>query len=214
MGGRNGGLGVKSAALVAAVLALTPAAAAGQMRLGVRGGVNFARVTGSDVNSGRVDWRTGALAGVFVEGPLADIVGFELGTQYAQKGFQTDVGATTATAKLDYLEVPALLTVQVPAGRAWAVELYAGPTFSFAVRCSRQALGITDSGCKESQVKSFDLGGDVGAGLRFGLGGASQFLLDGFYDFGFTSFDDRSSPDDIKNEAFSLTVGILLPAGQ
>jgi hypothetical protein len=204
---------VRAAVLTAALIAALPAAAGAQMRFGLRAGVNFSSVTGRDVDQNLVDTRPGLLAGGFIEAPLADIMGVELGVQYSQKGFRTPAFGSTATAALDYLEVPALLTVTVPGGPNYGFALYAGPTFSFAVHCKGEVFGFNSIGCSDAGVRSFDLGGDVGAGVRLALSGGSSLLVDGFYNFGFTSIDSASNPYDMKNQVFSLTAGIMFPVG-
>ena len=199
----------------AAAFAVLPCAASAQLRFGGRVGVNFATVTGDDVDSDRVDPRHGLLAGAFLEAPLADIVSAELGLQYSQKGFEVNPsGTVTSRLKVDYLEVPALLTVEVSGSESFGFALYLGPTFSFRVKCEGEAGTITGIDCGDNTVKKFDLGADVGAGARFGMGGDAAFLVDAFYNFGFSSIDDDdTNPFDMKNEVISVSAGILLRAG-
>ena len=203
---------LRAAALVAVLMAALPAAAAAQMQAGLRGGVNFANVTGRDADNA-FDSRPGFLGGAFLEAPFADIVSIELGLQYSQKGFKVPGFGSSRTAQLDYFEVPALLTVLFPAGARTSLALYAGPTFSFAVRCRGDIFGFDAIDCRDAEVRTFDLGGDVGAGLRFPLASGSTFMVDGFYDFGFQSFDAARNPFDMKNQVFSLTAGLMVPVG-
>lgn len=199
-----------------AVAALAAQPAEAQMRFGIRAGANFATVTGDDVDQDAADTRTGLVAGGFLEAPLADIVRAHIGAQYSQKGFQSELAGEDAELKLDYFEVPALLAVLVPTNETIDIRLYVGPTFSFLVSCKGDVGGF-QADCEDpdgdKQVKSFDLGGEVGAGLAFGMGGGAALLVDGWYNFGFSSIDNTNADLDLKNEVFGVTAGVMFPAG-
>ena len=205
---------VLAALAAVAALAVLPRGATAQVRFGARVGVNFATVTGDDVDSDAVDPRHGLLAGVFLEAPLADIVAAELGLQYSQKGFEVNPsGTVTSRLKVDYLEVPALAAVAVGVNETFGLELYLGPLFSFRVKCAGEA-GAFSIACGDDDIEKFDLGGDVGVGARFGMGSGAAFLVDAFYNFGFSSIDASDvNPFDMKNEVISVSAGILLPTG-
>ena len=98
-------------------------------------------------------------------------------------------------------------------GDSFAFQLYLGPTFSFLVKCTGEAGNFGSENCSDEGIKSFDLGGDVGAGLRFGIGNGAAFLIDGFYDFGFQTIDSDNSFNqlDVKNEVISVTAGVVEP---
>lgn len=211
MSGYERAFGTLIVAIAVGALA-APTAASAQLRFGVRAGANFATVTGDDADGDDVDTRTGLVAGGFVEAPLADIIGLQVGALYSQKGFKPDVIGSSAAIKIDYLDVPALLVVTVPATESVGVGLYLGPTFSFRVKCEGTFAGFSGD-CDDQGIETFDLGGEVGAGLRFGMG-RSTFLLDGFYNFGLGSIDDDpSDPLDIKNQVFSVSAGLIFPVG-
>ena len=192
--------------------ALTAPPAAAQSRFGLRAGVNFAKLTGDDINGDAIERLTGFVGGGFLETPVSrDIVNLHLGLQYSQKGFETEALGSEASVKLDYLEVPALLAVIVPGSGTTDFRLYVGPTFSYRVKCSGTALGFSSNCDNDDSLKKFDLGGDAGAGLAFAIG-SGTLLVDGFYNFGLTTIDNSSSSDDVRNEVFSVTAGIIFPA--
>jgi len=194
-----------------AALAVEPATA--QTRFGLRAGVNFAKLTGDDIDSDAVDTRTGLLAGAFLEAPIADIVHLHLGAQYSQKGMKTEIIGGEAELALDYLEVPALLAVIVPGSGSTDIRLYVGPTLGYLIKCQGNAAGFSGDCDDTDQIKKFDLGGEVGAGISFGMGGGAAVLVDGFYNFGFMTIDDSAREDDVKNEVFGISAGIMFPAG-
>jgi hypothetical protein len=207
------GYRVVFAAGLCALAALAAEPAAAQTRLGLRAGVNFATWTGDDADSDAIGTRTGLLAGGFAEVPIAEIVNFHLGVQYSQKGFEFETIAGDGKLELDYLEVPALLVVTVPASGSTNIRLSLGPTLAYLLKCEGDVVSV-ESDCEDSDnIKKFDLGGLVGAGLSFGMGSGSALLIDGFYNFGFMSVDDSGDEADVKNEVFGITAGIMFPAG-
>jgi hypothetical protein len=191
-----------------AALAAQPVAA--QTRFGLRAGVNFAKLTGDDVNGDLVKRRTGLLAGAFAEMPVAEIVNVHLGAQYSQKGAKFETAGEDAEGKLDYVEVPALLAVTLPGSGSTDIRLYLGPTFSYLVKC--EAPFGPSGDCDEDDFKKFDLGGEVGAGVSLGMGSGAALLIDGFFNFGFMSIDGSPDEDDVKNEVFAIAAGIMFPA--
>ena len=79
--------GISAGLFVVAALAAEPVDA--QMRFGLRGGANFATVTGDYADGEGPDsdgegTPAGFVAGPFLEAPLAEIVGLHLGAQYSQ----------------------------------------------------------------------------------------------------------------------------------
>ena len=214
-------LGISAGLFVMAALTAEPADA--QMRFGVRAGANFATVTGDYADGEGPDsdgegTRTGFMGGVFLETPLAEIVGLHLGANYSQKGWEAEgipgaEGGDLMT-QLDYIEVPALLVVGIPVSAA-SLRLYAGPTLSYLIKCEGTSFDVSvdcEDGAGEDEVTKFDLGGTVGAGLGFGMGGAT-LLLDGFLGMGFKTLLKDDADLDLKNETWTVSAGLMFPAG-
>ena len=107
-----------AASLLIALAALTWEPAAVQTRVGPRAGVNFATVTGDQVDDDAAEFRTGLLAGGFIVAPVADIVALHVGAQYTQKGFQAELLNTTRHPQDRLLRDP-----RAPGGRhaGWIV---------------------------------------------------------------------------------------------
>jgi hypothetical protein len=213
--------GTSAALFVVAALAAEPVDA--QMRFGLRGGANFATVTGDFADGEGPDsdgegTRTGFHGGAFLEAPIAEIVGIQLGALYTQKGWEAEGIPSSAdldiVTKLDYFEVPALLVVSVPFSAA-SLRFSLGPTFAFLIKCDGTSFDVSgdcEDASGESEVTKFDLGGLVGAGLGFGMGGAS-LLLDGSLNMGFKSILKDAADLDLKNEVWSVSAGLMFPAG-
>jgi len=213
--------GISAGLFVMVALAAEPVDA--QVRFGLRAGANFATVTGDYADGQGPDsdgegTRTGFVGGVFLEAPLAEIVGLHVGANYSQKGWEAEgipgaPGGDLVT-KLDYIEVPALLVVGVPVSAA-SLRLYVGPSLSYLIKCDGTSFDVSgdceDAG-GEDEVTKFDLGGTVGAGVGFGMGSAS-LLLDGFLSLGFKTLLEDDADLDLKNETWTVSAGVMFPAG-
>lgn len=86
---RQAMLGISAGLFVMVALVAEPVDA--QMRFGLRAGANFATVTGDYADGEGPDsdgegTRTGFMGGVFLETPLAQIVGLHLGANYKVQG--------------------------------------------------------------------------------------------------------------------------------
>ena len=188
-----------------------------QVTLSLRGGANIATVGGDDADDTRT--RTGVNIGAAVTFAVADNLGIQVGAGYAQKGFTTTLEDVDVILALDYIEVPVLLRIGVPSSGALSTHLFVGPAVSFQASCEvgGSTQGITVSAkCSEADIsiKSIDLGGVAGVGVDLAAaGGALSITLDVLYNLGFSSIDDLSDPDDLKNRAWSILAGVGFPIG-
>jgi hypothetical protein len=196
-------------ALAAAVGAVgaVPAAAGAQTTIGLTAGANFATFGGKDASEAEDELgrRTGVRIGAFAHVPLGLVLTFRPELVYSQRGAEyVPDGGGTATAKLDYLEVPLLFRIGMP-GSGLGLHALAGPTLSFELQCEGSV------GCTESGTKSFIVGGQVGAGIDLPV---PVFLLsvDGRYTFGLESFSEDEA-DDVKHRLWSVTVSAGFPLG-
>ena len=204
--------------LVTALFMALPAVAAGQSTVGFRGGLSLASLGGDDAED--LDSRTGLSFGGFFNIPVSDVLGVQLGAGFVQKGAsETELGVDI-DVKLGYIEIPLLLTLSPPTSGNVGFTFSVGPALGFNTGCT---LSATDAGitiefdCDDPSigfdVKSFELGAMVGAGLDIGLTESVSLVLDGFYNFGFTKVDDTGFDDDIKNRAFSILAGVSFSVG-
>lgn len=186
--------------------------------VGIMAGINSSTFGGSDVDS--PDHRTGFLGGLYATLPVG-IPSFALRPEllYSQKGVKNTDQGLSATIKLDYIEVPVLFQVAIPAGPGIRPLVYAGPSFAFKASCrveASQGGQSLSSGCTnpdadiELGVKSFDVGGVVGGQLNFGLAGRAVGV--GVrYTYGFTDLTDNGS---VKNRVLSVYGALELPFGR
>jgi opacity protein-like surface antigen len=95
------------------------------------------------------------------------------------KGAKSNDAEFGGTLKMNYVEIPVLLRVDVPVSGGTKPYFYGGPAVSFKASCNVEATsqGVTVSAsCDEleaqgAKLKSVDYGVVVGAGLGFDVGG-------------------------------------------
>jgi hypothetical protein len=182
---------------------------------GVMGGLAVANLHGSDVDP-TLKSRTGFTAGVFLSAPIARNFTLEPQVLYVQKGTRAEASGVTATAKLDYLEVPLLLKLVFPmsGSNAVAPSIFVAPAVGFRISCKADATGGGGSAsvtCGDAgvSVKSTDFSAAAGVGLDIGA-----FVIQGRYDYGLVKIGDYSQPADVKTGAWLFTLGYRFGGGR
>lgn len=176
------------------------------LSFGVKGGVNFANVTGAD--NWNTNARTSFHVGAVAEMPLADIFSLQVEALYSGQGFEADrrgPDGDKAEFQLDYINVPVLAKVYVTKG----LSIEAGPQFSFLVNEEfdlnpNSGDGDIDFNNTRLDAENFEFG--VVGGLTF----QTEFGLfaTGRYNYGFTEiFRNSEVAKDIHNSVFQIGVG-------
>lgn len=158
--------------VIMAVVGVSLYGNAQSIHFGAKGGVNFADL--SDVSS---DGRTGYHIGLLAE------IGF---SQFAVQPEILYSAQGVDDLKLDYVNVPILAKYYVIPN----LSLEAGPQFG---------INVEDDDLDD--INSFDMGGAVGVGYKFG-----SLFAQARYNFGFSDVADNTSA---KNSVFQLSVGYL-----
>lgn len=168
---------------------------------GVKGGVNFATVTGDDFDS--PDMRTSFHVGAVAEFPMADIFSIQVEGVYSSKGFKSNIdggivgGDGDIEYQLDYIDVPVLAKVYVTKGLSFEV----GPQFSFLVNEEIDSDPTDDPGDLETnEAKDFDFG--IAGGLTFQTD--MGLFATGRYVYGMTEIIEDS---DAHNSVFQISLG-------
>lgn len=184
------------------------AAAQAQVALGLKGGLNLAKL---DIKSGasNIDNRTGFHAGAFGLIKLTKI-GIQPEILYSKQGSKfTYNGGTTPSqieANFDYINVPILLKLYLAAG----LNLQLGPQFAFASTSEIvQTVGTTKTTTDAKKLfdKKSDLAVAVGAGwdLPFGL------TIDARYNIGLSDVEFKptstTAPINFKNQVIQISLG-------
>ncbi len=170
---------------------------------GIKGGVNFATVTGSD-NFDSPDSRTSFHVGALAEMPITDMFSIQAEALYSGQGAKLDFkgpDGDKAEIQLDYINVPILAKLYVTKGLSFEV----GPQFSFLVNEEFDSNPFSDGGDTNLEntpfeAEEFDFG--VAGGLTFQT--EMGLFATGRYTYGLTEIYKDS---DLRNSVFQLGVG-------
>ena len=172
---------------------------------GVKGGVNFATLTGDDADDLDIKMRTGFHLGVLAEFMISEKFGIQPEVLYSTQGGKADMnffddvlGNVDAELKLEYITVPVMLKYFVAPG----FSLEAGPQLSFLSKSEVEAKfqGETETEDMKDDTESFDFGAAFGVGYGLPQG----FLVQARYVMGFS---DVYTDSDARNSVIQLSVG-------
>ncbi len=170
--------------------------------IGVKGGVNFATVTGNDANS--PDSRTSFHVGLLTEFPMNEMFSIQAEALYSGQGFKGNFSGTDGDKveyQLDYISIPVLAKLYIT--RGLSVEV--GPQFSFKINDEFDFNPNSDGGDINLDNTSYaakDFEVAVGAGLTFQT--EMGFFASGRYNYGLTEIIENT---DLKNSVFQVGVG-------
>ena len=165
---------------------------------GVKGGVNFATITGDDIDS--PDSRTSFHVGALVEFPMSEMFSIQAEALYSGKGFDFDFAGgdgDKAELQLDYIDVPVLAKIYVTRG----LSIEVGPQFSFLVNEEFDFNPNSDDGDIDmDEAESFDIG--LAAGLTFQTD--MGLFATGRYTYGLSEVYKDA---DIHHSVFQIGIG-------
>lgn len=185
--------------VAAATLALAPPAAA--QGLGVKGGFSYGNVSNRGLLPGQLRERTGFALGAAL-GNSSSLLSLGVEGLYAQRGVQSD-NAPDAR-KLDYIDLPVYLRVTLPAP-GLAPFAYAGPQFSFEVKCRAGS-----SPCPDTNRPPVTYAAVIGGGVRFG--GLGSLSIEGRYIYGLNDLklSTVTSNESYQTRSFMILLGLGL----
>jgi hypothetical protein len=187
-----------------AILALpTIAAAQSPVTIGVKAGVNIAKLSGEDDDDEDTKSLVGAVGGLFVGKQINDTFGIRVEGLFSQKGVKNaEQAVDDFKYKLTYIDVPVLLTLGPSSSTDTRFNVFTGPQFSFKTKAEFEENGVDFDA--DDIVKSSDLGWVLGVGMEKG-----RVTADARYTLGLSNISELSG-DDIKNKVFSVMIGIKL----
>ncbi|MCI1720917.1 MAG: PorT family protein [Bacteroidales bacterium] len=184
---------------------------------GVRAGVNISRITG-DYGGYDPDYKykAGFQVGVVDQIRFSESTPLfvETGLMFQQKGGKCDVSVSTPAVDMSvkinefYLEVPALLGYDIPAGDNITLQPFAGLYYGLGIAGKTKLSGTSHGVTIEEKVDSF---GDDGFkrsdfGLRVGAGVViSNFYLGVGFERGFLKINRDEGK--VKNQSFTFNLG-------
>lgn len=190
---------VLSRALPLLLLFTLTIASSGSAQLGLKGGLSFATLSNATPD---LKTRTGFAGGVsltFGRGTLA----LQPEALFVRKTAPREPtsGQESATVRTDYLEIPVLLRVNLPAGGVTVFGL-GGGLYDMLLNCD-----LVGGACP-NEVSGHDFGVVLGGGIKFG--GRRALSIEGRYTWGITNVSELSSGLDQKTRTFMILAGIGL----
>ena len=185
--------------LVLTVATVSAQAWSDKFQVGIKGGVNFATVTGDDFDN--PDGRTNFYAGLLAEAPLTERFSLQPEVFYSGQGFNLSDGSDGLEGDfhIDYIQVPVIFKVYLLDG----LNIHAGPQFGFKVN-EEVDLSSSDGGVSfdTDNVKDFDFQVTGGVEYKF----AERFFAQARYTYGFS---DIVEDIDSHNSVLSAGIGFM-----
>lgn len=208
-------------ALVLAMLASASAFAQGPT-IGFKLGPSFSTLSGDGTEG--FETLTKFTGGGFVRFDMGRF-GVQPELMYVTKGgkfdeFFDELGSLSGDLRLEYIEIPVLLTVPLMTGPGVAPYVYGGPAFAFEVGCKVgfDVGGISGSAAcddsdEELERKKFDIGAMIGGGVSIPAG-PGALLIEGRYNFGLVNLNDTGEEGTIRNRSGAVLAGYSIPIGR
>ncbi|WP_299212254.1 porin family protein [uncultured Aquimarina sp.] len=160
--------------------------------LGVKGGLNFATLTGE--NNAEIGWTTDFNLGVIGEIKISDKFSLQPELMYSGQGYGSSVDSEGIIA-LNYLNVPLIAKYYVTKG----LSIEAGPQIGFLL----STKGGTNT--NKDQFKTTDFGVNFGLGYKLDNG----LYFSARYNLGLTNINNTDGISD-KNGVFQLSIGYFI----
>jgi hypothetical protein len=196
------------------ILSATPLAAQ-EVRIGARLGATASTLGGAN----RMDsWRSGVVAGVSVSARIAGSLHVESGASWIQKGAsgttQGFEGAVANRVRIDYVQIPIALRVEVQPHSALNPSILVGSALSLESGCRHFQEVVTTAitiGCHNERPRH-DWSALLGASFQISFDKAA-LVVAGLYDHGLQ--DIYRVPRTVYfNRTFVLGLGISVPLGR
>lgn len=200
-------LRVVPAALVA--VSILPATAAAQsmdpMTFGIKAGVNSSTLTLKDSNIPAVSPIWGGIGGVFLGQNITSNIGWQAEGLFSQRGAEEDSTPSVGTIRTTFVDIPVTLRLGSTTNSDVHFHAFTGPQVGIRVKAelTDEPLGTTRD--LNDEIKSWDLGWTVGAGVEMGRLG-----FDARYTHGLTNIAKFAEDGELKNKTFSFLVGYRL----
>jgi len=174
--------------------------------IGIHAGLNFANGQFDDgVQEDDLQGITGIRIGPVVQFKMGTVFELHTGAIYSQKGYEITEAVNLGKTTIDYIDIPVNFAAGFDLGGIGAF-VKAGPVIGLGIGGkTKTAIGDFDIefGSGEGETKAVDLGGAIGAGIKFGT-----LQIDATYDF---SLNDLSNNDaGYKNKVFHVGLSFVI----
>lgn len=186
----------KNLLMIVMMLLLSSSLIAQSWDFGVKGGLNFASISGDDTSD--VDSRTSFYIGGFAEVKLSDKFAFQPELLYSSQGASSSEDGEDVDLKMDYLTIPMMAKYYV----AENFSLEMGPQIGFLLSSDFELMGVSVD--FKDYMKGVDFGLNFGLGYEF-----NKFVINGRYNVGLSNiWDDEEMFGDVKNQNSVIQIGI------
>jgi hypothetical protein len=135
-----------------------------QIGFGIKGGLNFAKVTkASNINA---ENSTGFHAGVFLSPQSKSVLGYRTELIFSRQGYDFKNGTTTGAVKLDYLLLPQLMQINI--SKYFSLQLGAQMAYLLSAKAdsSRPSTGNAQADQMIDLFNRFDYGAAGGVEIH------------------------------------------------
>jgi hypothetical protein len=184
-------------------LAAGTASAQTPMQFSIKGGLNFATITGDLGEGASKSMRVGGTFGGGASRVVNDRLTVDLDVLYSMEGVKIKVTdgpfSAEGTAQVDYVRLPVLLRFGAGSGARSSYVLF-GPSIAFLVR-AKQKIGAETSDLKD-ELKNGDIGLVFGAGTT-----VNKIFVEARYTLGLVDTNKVKSDVANKNQLISVLLG-------
>lgn len=177
----------KTFIIVGALLAISFSAQAQLVKIGIKGGLNYANINGPEIQTDAI---TSFHAGLVTEIKVTDRFAVQPELLYSTQGATYKNALTEFKNELGYLAIPVLAKVYLNK----TISLEVGPQASFLLS-EKNNVDIKDS-------NTFDFSVNAGLGVKI----TENFFLQGRYNLGLT---DVSKDAETKNSVVQVSAGFF-----
>ena len=162
---------------------------------GAKAGVNFASLTGDDVDD--LDGRTSFHIGAVAEISISEKFSVQPELIYSAQGAKESFEGEDFELNVDYLNIPVLAKYYVAKG----FSLEAGPQVGLLLSAKIKAGGEEED--FKDEVKGIDFGANLGLGYKLdnGLNFSAKYIV------GLANISEDSDDSDVKNSVVQVSVG-------
>lgn len=193
----------KGTVVIVGLVLASCAAHAQSVGIGIKGGLNFAKLSGSESLSQNYNNRTGYHFGAYALFKLGK-VGIQPELLYSKQGSKYTINTTDFDANFSYINIPILLKLYTVAG----INIQVGPQFGFASggQLKSTTSGVTTTGNYSDFIKGSDFSAALGLGwdLPFGLS------VDARYNLGLSNNNNTNTSGTVKNQVIMISAGYRL----
>ena len=170
-----------------------------QVALGLKGGLNFAKV---DIENVSTDNRTGFHGGAFLLMKFSKI-GLQPEIVFSKQGSSFKFNSQDLESNYDYINIPIILKLYTVAG----INIQIGPQFGFVANAEQDVLDISTNTVTKQDVKNQIKGSDISAALGIGWDIPFGLTLDARYNLGLSKINDSSGSPESKNQVIQVSLG-------